>query len=733
MATILDIAKRAGVSQGTVSNVLNQKCNVSSEKIKKVMDAAIELGYIPDERAKLLRKGHTNLLGIIVPNIHSKQYIEFYSGFKTYATDHKYDVLIQFSNENSPEAEIEAVKQIRSYMAGGIAVFTSFNTPSSSNPYTDDLGNPLKNEQLLFVDRNVSYSDHFIGFDYKAAGKHLALKAMEQNFTDICLLTGSLNFSNERNFYYSFMDTLSESNCHVRHIQTDAYRKLQNTMKLFDSKIPQAVFISNYDFAEGVKDIYSTLFFSKALPIYTVSPLFTMPENDFIKYELNYRKLGTLSAKKLIDNLEKSVPISSQYLDNSGFRNWNSNIISSNKCRELNILMLDTPTVYSIRHLSRLFTKYSGITINITTYPYHEMYRLISTEESISSYDILRLDVTWLNWFSERIFQPLELIDSSVIESLHSFIPGTADRYSIQNGHIYSLPFDPSIQLLFYRKDLFNNPFYKQIYWEENKQHLEVPTNFEDYNKIARFFTKKFNPISPVDYGTTMTLGSLGVACSEYLVRLFSQQKNLYDSTGKINLVSKNSIQSLTHLIDAKQYSDSKYSLWWTDTATEFAQGNVAMAILYSNFASNILNSSSKIIGNIGYANTPGNNPAIGGGYLGVSKMSNYPQEALSYIRWACSEPIASARTALGSVSPCKLSYDNYEIINHYPWLDLAKKNFTNANGSRIHPNHPCSFNEYEFIGILGKAIKNAYEGLQSIPEALACAQRELEDHFHYE
>ena len=85
MTTIKDIARAAGVAQGTVSNVLNGKGNVSSEKIRQVMDAAAALGYVPNERAKLLRKGRSNTLGVILPNIRSKQYIDFYLSFKAYA------------------------------------------------------------------------------------------------------------------------------------------------------------------------------------------------------------------------------------------------------------------------------------------------------------------------------------------------------------------------------------------------------------------------------------------------------------------------------------------------------------------------------------------------------------------------------------------------------------------------------------------------------------------------
>ena len=54
MATILDVARLAGVSQGTVSNVLNGKGNVSSEKIRVVEEAAQQLGYTINERARIL-------------------------------------------------------------------------------------------------------------------------------------------------------------------------------------------------------------------------------------------------------------------------------------------------------------------------------------------------------------------------------------------------------------------------------------------------------------------------------------------------------------------------------------------------------------------------------------------------------------------------------------------------------------------------------------------------------
>ena len=81
MATIKDIAKKAGVAQGTVSNVLNGKGNVSSDKIRRVLEAARQLGYVPNERAALLRKGTNDCLALVMPDSRARQYEDFYFSF----------------------------------------------------------------------------------------------------------------------------------------------------------------------------------------------------------------------------------------------------------------------------------------------------------------------------------------------------------------------------------------------------------------------------------------------------------------------------------------------------------------------------------------------------------------------------------------------------------------------------------------------------------------------------
>ena len=56
-----------------------------------------------------------------------------------------------------------------------------------------------------------------------------------------------------------------------------------------------------------------------------------------------------------------------------------------------------------------------------------------------SVFDVLRLDVTWLSWFADKILQPLDQIDPDISSCLDTFLDGTINQYSIVRGRVYAL------------------------------------------------------------------------------------------------------------------------------------------------------------------------------------------------------------------------------------------------------------------------------------------------------
>ena len=422
----------------------------------------------------------------------------------------------------------------------------------------------------------------YAGFDYHRAGSELALRALERGFSSLCLLTGSLQLPNESDFFNGFMSIAGSSGCRINHIQTDPYRKLQNIMQMFGAAAPQAIFISNYGFAESVKDIWNTFYSGDSPEIYTVSPMFTMPENDFQKYELNYRQLGKgcggvpdsghIKRKKGKKSGPEEIEEPNQrtgqdsgqdsghpclLLENSGFRDWFADILIPSSKKPLNVLTLDSPSAYTMRNLSRIYTKKTGVPVNITIYSYEEIYEAFNHMHHDSVFDVLRLDVTWLSWFADKILQPLDQIDPGISSCLDTFLDGTINQYSIVRGRVYAPALHPQrTAAVLPPRTCLKAPIYRRMYHETYRQELRPPQDFKEFNQIARFFTKACTPSSPVEYGATMTLGSTGVAGSEYLARLFSHQENLYNEDFQVTLNSPAAIGSLRELIALKEYSD---------------------------------------------------------------------------------------------------------------------------------------------------------------------------------
>lgn len=67
MVTIYHVAKKAGVSVGTVSNVINGKPSVRPELRRRVEEAMQAIGYVPSHAARSLARGKTNYIGVLYP------------------------------------------------------------------------------------------------------------------------------------------------------------------------------------------------------------------------------------------------------------------------------------------------------------------------------------------------------------------------------------------------------------------------------------------------------------------------------------------------------------------------------------------------------------------------------------------------------------------------------------------------------------------------------------------
>lgn len=718
MATIKDIAREAGVSQGTVSNVLNGKGNVSSDKIRLVEETAAKLGYAVNRRAKILRKGVSNTLAVLLPNMCDKRYTDFFSSFKHYAESSHYSASL-FLTDDDVEMEKTQLTAIRSEGVAGLAAFTC--QPDESAELYITAG--FSSDELVFVERNAGSNFHYLGFDYAKAGTTLAQEALAKGYREVVLVTESLSYSCERQFFRSFCAVLEDTTCRVRAVVTDRLHCNNTFLQLLnEGTVINAIFMTSYSLAQAYLNIQKTFFRGRESEIYTLSPLFTMPARDFNKYELNYRLLGKLAAEQLITRCQAPSPPERLVLENDGLRRWGVSIRPDSSCKRITVLTLDSPTARIMESLSKLYTDATGIEIKIAVSSYDGIHEILKSLSGMSVFDVIRIDHSWLSWFGEKIFLPLDNLDTALESTLKTFIPGLIPQYTNVGDVMYALPETPSAQLLFYRRDLFENPALQRLYKEQNKSELTPPKTFEEFNRLARFFTKKYNPLSPVNYGTTLTLGNSGVVATEYLTRYFSHTSDLFSQKGDILIEDAAGLAAIRELVEARRYTPSKHNDWWRETARTFAQGDTAMTIIYSNYASEMLNASSHITNKIGFAVVPGGNPLMGGGTIGVCRNSKHPQEALDFIQWVCSEEVTTAMTLMGSVSPCRKTYENYEVLDTYPWLALSRDCISLSHTNRIPPSLTTHFDERGFLSILGMAVNNAITGTMEPEEAIAFA-----------
>ena len=132
MTTITDIAQALGITPSTVSRALAGNPRVKEQTRLAVEKKAAEMGYERNVVASNLRKGRSNIVGIVVPRVRREFFANFIGGAEDVLSGAGYNVLICQSQE-SLDAEIRALKALRNYRVAGVLISHSVESLSGKH------------------------------------------------------------------------------------------------------------------------------------------------------------------------------------------------------------------------------------------------------------------------------------------------------------------------------------------------------------------------------------------------------------------------------------------------------------------------------------------------------------------------------------------------------------------------------------------------------------------------
>ena len=181
MARIVDVARRAGVSTATVSRVLNGK-NVRPELAALVRTAVSELGYSPDRTARSLRRRHSEVIALVLPDVENPFFTAVARGVEDVALEAGFSVVLCNTDDRADKEERYLAVAHDEKMAGVVLA------PATSAPPIETL---VENGRgVVVIDRRVVHEVDQVTFDNRSLGYRATRALIERGFRRIACVTG---------------------------------------------------------------------------------------------------------------------------------------------------------------------------------------------------------------------------------------------------------------------------------------------------------------------------------------------------------------------------------------------------------------------------------------------------------------------------------------------------------------------------------------------------------------
>lgn len=688
LATIKDVAKHAGVSIATVSNYLNQTKPVSRQASAKIAEAIDALQYTQNLSAKALKSNVYRNIGVILPNLSDSYYVQIFQGIETAFNSSGFSLNLAFSYD-IPELETEIAQEMLRKQVCGMIVVTC--QPDKWKFYYENF--IKQNHPLILIDRAITSLDtSMVRFDSERVLSSVTQLLLQLGYRRLTLMAGPERFSCEAACVNGFLQAydLSENqipNTAVVHIELnkeDAFRKATSLLK---RTVPDGILATSELTATGIIEALHVLGYSTA-----EVPVITLGEEHWNRHTHSFAafsiarsaiRIGTLAAQTLLKKVQSPQTQESEQLLVSC--DLEDTLQKLREClspqaaasptvpaKRIRVLMLDTPAVHTITQLLKNFEDRTGVRTDVVLKPHSTLYEaIVKNCQAPDSYDVYMYDIPWLPLLAAGgILKDLSAELGNI--GTGAFLPGSMEDFSRYGNGYYGIPLMYAPQMLYYRKNLFQDPSLCAKYEKLYNAPLKPPRTFTEYNTVAKFFTAETDAIP---YGISIPAAYPECLAPELYTRLKAYGSDVIDRRGNVVINNPNALKAYVNLLRATKYAKPDY-MHASDVSIvdDFLRGETAMLITYPGFLTDVSDlRKNNRIGSIGCSHIPGRSPLLGGWGLGISSRSRNFHEAFAFLKWACTEQMANYFSMLGCYSAVTSTYTNDELVNLYPWLPLYK------------------------------------------------------------
>lgn len=765
MVTIKDVAERAGVSPATVSNYLNRTKPVRKDTENKIKQAIEELQYHQNLSARSLKASVYTDIGVVLPNLHDPYYVQIFQGIEAAFQNTPYFLNLALTYD-TPELERKVVNNMLRKQVCGLILVTC--CPNDWKFYYENFNR--HNRPIVLLDRAIQNLDcNYITFDYKEAMRTMTQSLLQKGCHDIVLLAGSDQYTCENDCIKGFLEAhqntgIEPRQSSVKQIKITKEYAFLEVASILQQRIPDAIVTTSCQTADGTiealyllgytaedirllslgqehwnkytrtKSTFSTarpaikmgdtaahlLLEQIRLPLLTENQRITIPSHMDPGVALQYTH--SLQSNNQVFFSEQTIIQMDRVMPRQ--RYYTSSAKTSDDPITLQVLMPEIPSVHTIRNLVRNFEVLTGIQIQIHTLPHPVLYDAIMQDfrrnPEEKHYDVYMYDIAAFPLLaSQGALADITDYVSHIGEDV--FLPGYMDLFGSLFGRQYGLPFAQTPQILYYRKDLFEDISIQVGFEKLYGSKLRPPLTFTEFNAIADYFTFHTDAVA---YGCSVTASDINHLTSAIYPRLLSNGGCILDESGNVQFNTPETLRAYVSFMRTLAVAKPDYRTATNrDAVNDFQNGETAMLISYPSFMTNSVD-----LGNIGYCHIPGRRSLIGGWGIGVSSRSCCISEAVEFVKWTCSEQMSGYFALTGSLSAVSNTYSNDELVNMFPMLPLYQT--ANMNSGTVFPlvingNTAVPVNSIDEI-----VCRWAYEMIDkkcSVEDAIQNTQAELE------